>query len=412
MSTALEAEAAAQSGDKKSLESLLAQAEAAGHAQTAMEKLRSHAEFLQRVAQIAQIDVDAEVKYVHDHLPDLRRERGEMEKKKAEKLVNDPARRQAGLTHAANLDRQAKELSAPDVDEPLKARALATELSIRLSAKLRNVRFSAPDVEPSSLRLFERTFQDNTSGVVSVTGVSKAEAQHAARLAFLQAMVETDVTPDDPGGLRAAIVQYRKNTTKDFGPEPGHIHDLPITGNEAAIPLKIEDVATRLESREETRQAVEIARLSKALTIAAAAELNPRHYAVYLVMAENTHLFDWRINDHGKLLFQKREGAEIGDNIAQEVMRNVGGFSGRGAAYRAVHDTLDRLGEAFQKYGRDVAIEDVPHERRVQVLDRITSSREQVVEAARNQRVPNGKNRTRPDTRKQEGPILEDNELE
>ncbi|MBU2803618.1 hypothetical protein ACQUQQ_00905 [Acidithiobacillus ferrooxidans] len=411
MSTALEDLEAQATTDSSAapitLDSLLTQAEAAGYPQTALEKLRSHANLLQRTVQIAQIDVDAEVGYVHDHLPELRRARAQVQRLAAENLVREPAERQARLNHAHKLEQQAGELSAQNVDERWKARALVTELSIRLSARLRQVQVSTPEVDPTSLRLFERTMRANTASA-EASGFSKAEAQHAARLAFLQAMVETEATPDDPAGLHAAIAQYRKNTTKESGPEPGHLHDVPLPEheekrdrrhpNELYIPLEIEDIVTRLESREESQQAMEVARLSRALSLAAAADLSPRQFAIYHVLAENTHLFDWRLDERNRLLFQKREGVEKGENIAHTVMREVGGFSGKGAAYRAVHDTLDRLGEAFQKYGRDATIEDVPSEKRTQVLDRLTASPGRVMGAARTQRTPHDKARSRQTT--------------
>ncbi|MHB1706403.1 MAG: hypothetical protein ACYCSH_10260 [Acidithiobacillus sp.] len=385
-----------QQGKTATVEGILAQAESAGYPQAALESLRSHADLLRRTARIAQIDVDAEARAVYAHLSDFRLARAARERELAEK--GNPAERESRLNHAARLERQAQNLAAPSAEERLKARALATELSIRLAARLRNIEVSTPDVEPASLRLFERTFQAHTQGVESTTGASRAEAQHAARLAFLQAMMETETSPDDPSGLRAAIVQYRRNTTRDYGTEPGHRHDLSASDKE--IPERNEpqapDTLSLLQSRLEDGQSAELARLSRALNLAAAAELNPRHYAVYMVLAENTHLFDWRLNPDGRLIFQKREGAEKGENIGAQVMRDVGGYSGRGAAYRAMHETLDRLGEALQKYGREVTIKDIPPEKRTLAMDRLTASREQTLEAARSQRPPRGKGNPEP----------------
>ncbi|MEY2340923.1 hypothetical protein AB4090_02300 [Acidithiobacillus sp. IBUN Pt1247-S3] len=363
---------------------IIAQAEAAGYPDNAIKALRSHAELVKRTALIAKIDVNAEAQYVHEHLPDLRRARAATEWELAAK--GSAEERKARLKRAVRLEDQAEKLAAPSANERDKARALATELSIRLAAQLRNIQVSTPDVDPASLQLFERTFRDHTQGVAA-TGTNKAKAQHAARLAFLQAMIETDTTPDDPTGLHAAIVRYRKNTTQDFGAEPGHLHDLPLSEiNESAAGIT-PDRLYQMVAREDDDRAAEVARLSRALTLAAATDLNPRQYAIFQVMAENTHLFDWKM-ENDKLLFQKRDGAEKGENIAGLVMDQVGGFAGKGAAYRAVHVTLDRLGEAFQKYGRNVAIEDIPSGKRTQSLDRLTASREQIMEAARAEPVP------------------------
>lgn len=364
---------------------IIAQAEAAGYPESALKTLRSHAELVKRTALIAKIDVNAEAQYVYDHLPELRRTRAATERELTAK--GSAEERKALLERAVRLEDQAEKLAAPSADERDKARALATELSIRLAAQLRNIQVSTPDVDPASLQLFERTFRDNAQGVAAQTGANKTQAQHAARLAFLQAMIETDTTPDDPTGLHAAIVRYRKNTTQDFEAEPGHLHDVSLPEiNESAAGIT-PDRLSQMVAREDDDRAAEVVRLSRSLNVTAAADLNPRQYAIFQVMAENTHLFDWKI-ENDRLLFQKREGSEKGENIASLVMDQVGGFSGKGAAYRAVHVTLDRLSEAFQKYGRNVAIEDIPAGKRTQALDRLTASREQVMEAARAEPVP------------------------
>ncbi len=361
---------------------ILSQAEAAGHSKSALESLRSHADLARRISGIAKIDLDAEIQAVWDHLPNFRRARAERERQAASQSAS-PAEREAHRRHAERLESQAWDLASPSAEDRLKARALVTELSIRLAARLRGIEVSLPDVEPSSLRTFERTFQDHTRGV-EASGVSRQDAQHAARLAFLQALVEADATPDDPAGLRAAIVQYRKNTTRDYGVEPGHLYDQPLPETPQAL-----EVPAPIESEDlNTDRAIAVSRLSRSLSLAAAAELNPRHYAIYRVLAENTHLFDWRLEPDGKLVFVKRDGAGRGENIAVQVMQEVGGYAGRGAAYRAVHDTLDRLGGALHKYGRDVTIEDIPVEKRTHATGRLTASREQVMEAARTQRTP------------------------
>ncbi len=371
---------------------IIAQAEAAGYPESALKTLRSHAELMKRAALIAKIDVNAEAQYVYDHLPDLRRTRAATERELAVRAggVED---RNVRLERAARLEAQAEKLAAPSANERDKARALATELSIRLAAQLRNIQVSTPDVDPASLQFFERTFRDNAQGVAAQTGANKTQAQHAARLAFLQAMIETDTTPDDPTGLHAAIVRYRKNTTQDFEAEPGHLHDVSLPEiNESAAGIT-PDRLSQMVARDDDDRAAEVVRLSRSLNVTAAADLNPRQYAIFQVMAENTHLFDWKI-ENDRLLFQKREGSEKGENIASLVMDQVGGFSGKGAAYRAVHVTLDRLGEAFQKYGRNVAIEDIPSGKRTQSLDRLTASREQVMEAAQAQKGSHTKART------------------
>ncbi|MBU2788453.1 hypothetical protein HFQ13_09635 [Acidithiobacillus sp. VAN18-1] len=367
------------------VEGILAQAEAAGYPDSALKTLRSHAELVKRTAMIAKIDVNTEAQYVYEHLPELRRTRAATERELAAK--GSAEERKTRLERAARLEDQANKLTAPSANDREKARALATELSIRLASQLRNIQVSTPDVDPAGLQLFERTFHDHAQGVAAQTGASKAQAQHAARLAFLQAMTETDTTPDDPTGLHAAIVRYRKNTTQDFGAEPGHLHDVPLSEVSENATGITPDRLSRMAEREEHDRAAEVVRLSRALTLAAATELNLRQYAIFQVMAENTHLFDWKI-ENDRLLFQKREGSEKGENIASLVMDQVGGFSGKGAAYRAVHVTLDRLGEALQKYGRNVAIEDIPSGKRTQALDRLTTSREQVMEAARSERIP------------------------
>ncbi|UBU61438.1 hypothetical protein LDB30_09970 [Acidithiobacillus ferrooxidans] len=397
---ALEAEQATLAGSDTgsnppaTVESLLAQAEAAGYPQSALDALHSRADLLRRVGRVAQIDVDAEAQAVYDRLPEFRRERAARERDTAMQASN-PSERRTRLDRAQQLEHQAQQLSAPDGEAQLRGRALATELSIRLSARLRHIEISTLDVEPSSLRLFERTFQRHAQGVEATTGTDRVQAEHAARLGFLQAMIEVDATPDDPAGLQAAIVQYRKNTTRDYGAEPGHLHDQPLPeyGSEAGKyrDTQASDPLTLMESREEAQQSAEVARLSRALALAAATELSPRHYAVYQVLAENTHLFDWRLNPEGGLIFQKREGAEKGENIAVMVMQEVGGYSGRGAAYRAVHDTLDRLGAALQKYGRDVTIEDIPVEKQTRVTDRLTASRGEILEAAHTSSRSSGK---------------------
>jgi len=354
------------------LEELLFQADTAGYPRSALESLRSHADLLRRVERLSRIDVDAETQSVWEHLPDFRKTRADRERESAARAAT-PAERDDRLRRAKQLETQARELASPTVEDRFKARAFVTELSIRIAARLRGIEVHMPDVEPSSLRLFEKTFQDHSRGV-EASGKSRQDAQHAARLAFLQAMVETDATPDDPAGLRAAIVQYRKNTTRAYGPESGHLHDQSLSESRAAL-----DVSTGPgEDAGNPEEAAEVSRLSRALALAAAAELNPRHYAIYRVLSENTHLFAWRLERDGKLVFVKREGAERGENIAAVVMRDVGGYSGRGAAYRAVHDTLDRLGAALHKYGRDVTIEDIPVKRRTRATDRLTASREQV----------------------------------
>ena len=364
------------------LDGILSQAEAAGHPKSALESLRSHADLIRRISGIAKIDLDAEIQAVWDHLPNFRRSRAEREREAASRSASQ-AEREARLRHAERLESQAQDLASPTAEDWLKARALVTELSIRLAARLRGIEVSLPDVEPSSLRTFEKTFQDHTRGV-EASGVSRQDAQHAARLAFLQALVEADATPDDPAGLRAAIVRYRKNTTRDYGVEPGHLHDQPLSETPQAIEVPAQGESEALD----TDRAIAVSRLSRSLSLAAAAELNPRHYAIYLVLSENTHLFDWRLEPDGKLVFVKRDGAGRGENIAVQVMQEVGGYSGRGAAYRAVHDTLDRLGGAFHKYGRDVTIEDILVEKRTRATDRLTASREQVMEAARTPRTP------------------------
>ncbi len=90
--------------------------------------------------------------YVHDHLPELRRARAQVQRLAAENLVREPAERQARLNHAHKLEQQAGELSAQNVDERWKARALVTELSIRLSARLRQVQVSTHPYLPSPVR--------------------------------------------------------------------------------------------------------------------------------------------------------------------------------------------------------------------------------------------------------------------
>ena len=364
------------------LDGILSQAEAAGHPKSALEALRSHADLIRRISGIAKIDLDAEIQAVWDHLPNFRRSRAEREREAASQSAS-PAEREARLRHAKQLVTQAQNLASPTAEDRFRARALVTELSIRLAARLRGIEVSLPNVEPSSLRTFEKTFQDHTRGV-EASGMSRQDAQHAARLAFLQALVEADATPDDPAGLRAAIVRYRKNTTRDYGVEPGHLHDQPLSETPQAI-----EVPAQVESEAlDTDRAIAVSRLSRSLSLAAAAELNPRHYAIYRVLSENTHLFDWRLGPDGKLVFVKRDGAGRGENIAVQVMQEVGGYAGRGAAYRAVHDTLDRLGEALHKYGRDVTTEDIPVEKRTRATDRLTASRKQVMEAARTPRTP------------------------
>lgn len=359
------------------LEELLSQADTAGYPRPALESLRSHADLLRRVARLSRIDVDAETQSVWEHLPDFRKARADRERESAARAAT-PAERDDRLRRAKQLETQARELASPTVEDRFKARAFVTELSIRIAARLRGIEVHMPDVEPSSLRLFEKTFQDHSRGV-EASGKSRQDAQHAARLAFLQAMVETDATPDDPAGLRAAIVQYRKNTTRAYGPESGHLHDQSLSESRAALDVP----ADSWSDSQDTQQAIAVSRLSHSLSLAVAAELNPRHYAVYRVLSENTHLFDWRLEPDGELVFVKRSGVDKGENIAAQVMQDVGGYSGRGAAYRAVHDTLDRLGTALQKYGRSVTIEDIPEAKRVLVTDRLTASREQVLEAAR-----------------------------
>lgn len=382
--SALEAQDGRNAPQAVTLDGILDRAQDAGYPQSALRDLRSRAEMLRRVAHIARVDLDAEAQYAWDRVSETRRQRADQEKKTAERTGN-PAERLSRLQHAQQLESQARKLESPSVDERFKARAVATELSIRLNARMRGIHFSVSDVEPSSLRLFEKAFQDHARGVESL-GTPRGEAETVARMAFLQAMAEVDTTPDDPSGLRAAIVQYRKNTTRDFGPEAGHmrdqsLHDAPEIMDQGA-PEDTEDTeGTASRSRE-------VSRLSRALSLAAAAELDHRQYAVYLVLADNTHLFDWRVEPEGKLTFVKRHGVDRGENIAAKVVEELGGYaySGRGAAYRAVHETLDSLGSAMQKLGRNVAIEDFPPRQRVQVMDRLTASREQIREATRERR--------------------------
>lgn len=343
------------------LTDILQQARQAGYPEQALEELRSRAEFLRRVSDIAKIDVDAEVEAAFRRLPEFRQQRAAEESKIAASLT-DPAERKSRQEHARWLERQAATLARPDADGQLRARALATELSVRLAAKLRGIELSTPDVDPSSLRLFERTFEKHTRGLES-EGLEREEARHQARLAFLQALVEADVSPDDSTGLHAAIVQYRKITTRSVGAEPGHLHDqsLEESGNHHRTEQPTEtDPMVVLESQEESVPEQNIAAIAQTLDRTAAAALRPRQYAIFQVLAGNTQLFDWRLDPDGKLRFQKRKGADKGANIAAVVMDEVGGFSGRGAAYRAVHDTLDRLGEALRQMGRDALLEELP----------------------------------------------------
>jgi len=379
---------------------VLDKAESAGYPAAAVEELRSRADMLRRVAQIAQIDVDAEARLVWERTAEIRRQRAAQEKKAAEKASN-PAERLTGLQRSQQLEAQAQKLENPNIDEGFKARAVATELSIRLQAKMRDIRFSVSDVEPSSLRIFEKSFQDHARGVESL-GSSRAEAEQAARMAFLQAMVEVDAMPDDPTGLRSAIVQYRKNTTRDFGREAGHMKDQSLD-----VTPEVQDLAASEYSEpdeEMAKNSREVSRLYRALDLAAAVELPDRQYAVYRVLAENTHLFDWKLkpNDWGfdQLVFVKRQGADRGENIAQKVMEEIGGYSGRGAAYRAVHETIDRVAEALAKVGHHVSIDGLTSAQKKRAIERLTASPTRIKEAA--QVAPRGKNKDRQQQKRDE----------
>ncbi|UTV80088.1 hypothetical protein MQE22_08635 [Acidithiobacillus sp. YTS05] len=308
------------------------------------------------------------------HLPAFRQQRAAEERELAAGLP-ESAEKQSRLDHARWLEKQVTQLAGPDVEERVRARALATELSVRLTAKLRNIELSTPNVDPTSLRIFERTFQRHTRGMESQGGMNRDDAQHQARLAFLQAMIEADVSPEDPGGLQSAIVQYRKITAKTLGAEPGHLRDQSLEelgeGHGIELPAALSSAAT--EDPERMRG---IRSLAQSLDQLAAAELRPRQYAIYQVLAHNTNLLDWRLDPDGKLRFQKRKGAEKGVNLATEVMREVGGFSGRGAAYRAVHEILDRLGEALRRLDREVVVEELPGEKQVQDREAIIRERD------------------------------------
>ncbi|MGK9452144.1 hypothetical protein ACSSZE_12960 [Acidithiobacillus caldus] len=368
------------------LEAVLHRAEKAGYAPSAMESLRSRAEMLKRIAKIAGLDLDAIANDAWVNAAEYRRNRAKVARQEAERSSN-PGERLEQLQLAKRLETQAQKLSSPSVDEKFLARAVATELSIRLDAQIRGIQISTMDVEPSSLRLFESAFKDYTFGVESL-GVSRREAEQTARLAFLQAMEAVDATPDDPSGLRSAIVQFRRQATQEFGVESGHLRDVPLEEAPAVQEMLAPDSYEpdrglhARDDEEQQQRSRDAARLGRALSLAAAAELSDRHYAVYRVLADNTHLFEWKIEPEGKLHLVKRTGAERGENIAAKVMEEVGGYSGKGAAYRAVHETIDRLGEALQKLGRNVTIDDLTPKQRVRVLDRLSASDAQIRDAA------------------------------
>ena len=368
------------------LEAVLHRAEKAGYAPSAMESLRSRAEMLKRIAKIAGLDLDAIATDAWMNAAEYRRNRAKIAKQEAERSSN-PGERLEQLQLAKRLETQAQKLSSPSVDEKFRARAVATELSIRLDAHIRGIQVSTLDIEPSSLRLFESAFKDYTVGVESL-GVSRREAEQTARLAFLQAMEAVDATPDDPSGLRSAIVQFRKQATQEFGVESGHLRDVSMDDAPEVQELSAPDRYApdhglhARDDEEQQQRSREAARLARSLSLVAAAELSDRHYAVYRVLADNSHLFEWKIEQEGKLRLVKRTGAERGENIAAKVMEQVGGYSGKGAAYRAVHETIDKLGEALQKLGRNITIDDLTPKQRVQVVDRLSASDAQIRDAA------------------------------
>ncbi|AUW32577.1 hypothetical protein A5904_06080 [Acidithiobacillus caldus] len=368
------------------LEAVLHRAEKAGYPPSAMESLRSRAQMLKRMEKVSRLDMDELAKDSWLCVAEHRLNRAKEIRKEAERITNAGERLEQ-LQLAKRLETQAQKLSSPSVDEKFRARAVATELSIRLDAQIRGIRISTTDVEPSSLRLFESAFKDYTFGVESL-GVPRREAEQTARLAFLQAMEAVEATPDDPSGLRSAIVQFRRQATHEFGVESGHLRDVSVDDAPEVQQLSAPDSYApdrglhAREDEEQQQRSREAARLGRVLSLVAAAELPDRYYAVYRVLADNTHLFEWKIEPEGKLRFIKRAGAERGENIAAKVMEQVGGYSGRGAAYRAVHETIDRLGEALQKLGRNVTIDDLTPQQRVRVLDRLSASDAQIRAAA------------------------------
>ncbi len=348
-------------------------------------ELSSQVELLQFAQSFAKIDVNGLAADTWARLPEIRRERAAEIDERIRRGGIPKEEKERLQKQADSLRRSAEKLSAPDVDEQFKARAFATEFAIRTASRIRGIHKDIPALPPD----LQENLRDGFSRYVSVlvddqlsrnkkpNEHDKHEAKRIAEKDAGMLLLEHIRQASKEGqNVEAGITSFLKTVSPEINPEPGHRHDVSLdeilgqenddhdASGEASLKAMPESLiepdstalsaAEREEHSEAARRAQEAREASIAFRLhqAALVALNPREYAIYHVLLDNAHVLDFRINQETQKLSVKkkaREGIEKGvtpAKLVREALPEI--YSGDGAAYRAIDQTVSRLSEALR----------------------------------------------------------------
>lgn len=380
---------------------LLKKVEEAKYPPGQLEEIRSQTELLRAAQVLANIDVDEIARDVFDHLPEFRRQRASVIREKAAGIKDDQKQKKSLLEQSARLLDSAEKLASPDAAEQFKLRAFATEYTAVISSKIRNIHKSVTAIEPGVLDDFTASHNRIVRDLES-QGVAKEDALSTANMRFLAYLAAAQ---SGGFGQEEGIRRFVKDVNKELNPESGHRNDVRLSnymdsGQEVGAKeddksrptpegLKNRNDPLALmgrEQREKSPDAEDLRDVQKKkdaeksvadqIHKAALVTLNDREYAIFHTLLDNHHVLDFEIDQKtGKLAVHKKSGVEKGVtpvSIIREALPEI--YSGDGAAYRAVNQTVDKLSRAILDNQQGIELTDVARTRRGMTPEQVKSA--------------------------------------
>jgi hypothetical protein len=331
--------------------------------------LREMADTLRWMSVLSKTDLGAETRYVLDHLPDLRAGRVQAMREKAKDRHSDlsKAEREQRLQTANRIERSIAQYKNPSADEQFKRRAALVELSFHLKAKIREVAYTTPELDPTRLKRFQLALSTVAGGVPGEMG-GKAGREMMARMAFVQEL------RDAGGDVDLAVDNFYKSAFEDA--ERGHWGDRSLTSSGDRVVVGNEGVTVKASpspdagtqgpmqdwlDRQEQREHLEKVAANKVLQNMpklAAEHLKPNEYAAYRVMIDNVHLLDWKIDASGKMRFKARAlDAEDQENTIGKILQRDLHYQNIRGANLLIENTVDKLNGLLREHGKQDVVQ-------------------------------------------------------
>lgn len=306
---------------------------------------------LQAIEHLSGFDADKKTQDLWTRLPHARKSRAD--ELRAQAINHSGPEAQIKRRQAERLTASASKLESPNINNTFKARAFATEFSATVSLQLRGLDFSKYCPTPDTAKQFKASHA-NTVRELREAGLALEQAQIIANR---EAALMVALALRQKRGLQAGIDDFIAGEHLLHRVEAGHLHDISLDSvdTETGKPApEIAKVLSSLATTQETDSPKSDQKLARALSghlhETAAQHLNDRQYVIFRVLMDEGHAIRFERGKSNEITAKKAvsQGVETGETPAHFVMQALPDvFHGRGAAQRALNETLSRLDTAL-----------------------------------------------------------------